>query len=428
MKGQKLDAPAADVAIGMEKLRLLHQQVLPFILRREKEHVLKELPPKIVTRIPCELSPIQKHLYAQFCSGDLAKKSLSIFQSLVESMGDISGQKDGKKSSSSVNPEILKTLLYLRLVCTHPWLVRGKEESDVALRDMKSVGLEMSGKLLALVTLLCEAGVVTSLLTAADNDSSLIYCDDIDGGSDDVNDDIHEVLEGEGGIDASLSTGIDSTITNSGSSRCLIFAQFTHSLDVVEELVLKRHMPSVKFLRLDGRVPASKRSDIVDLFNEDESFKILLLTTRIGGLGLNLTGADTVIFLEMDWNPFSDLQAADRAHRIGQTKSVRVYQLVTTDTIEEKTMKLHEKKLAMSSAIVNTDNSSMYSLGTDKLLDIFQYRCDGGVTSGGVPTTAGIESALDAMVERYQDEYQSLSLDDFLSGFQPTGGGKANSA
>jgi TATA-binding protein-associated factor len=78
---------------------------------------------------------------------------------------------------------------------------------------------------------------------------------------------------------------------------------------------------------------------VVKRFNSDPSIDILLLTTSIGGLGLNLTGADTVIFFEHDWNPQKDLQAMDRAHRIGQTKVVNVYRLITKRTIEEKIMR-----------------------------------------------------------------------------------------
>ncbi len=78
---------------------------------------------------------------------------------------------------------------------------------------------------------------------------------------------------------------------------------------------------------------------MVKRFNSDPSIDILLLTTSIGGLGLNLTGADTVIFFEHDWNPQKDLQAMDRAHRIGQTKVVNVYRLITKRTIEEKIMR-----------------------------------------------------------------------------------------
>ncbi len=107
---------------------------------------------------------------------------------------------------------------------------------------------------------------------------------------------------------------------------------------MVQNDVLKKMLPSVQFLRMDGSVDASKRQDIVNKFNSDPSYDCLLLTTSVGGLGLNLTGADTVIFVEHDWNPQKDLQAMDRAHRIGQKKVVNVYRLITRGTLEEKIM------------------------------------------------------------------------------------------
>lgn len=109
-------------------------------------------------------------------------------------------------------------------------------------------------------------------------------------------------------------------------------------LDIIETDLLNATMPSVSYMRIDGTVPAQQRQSIVTKFNQDPTIDILLLTTHVGGLGLNLTGADTVIFVEHDWNPMKDLQAMDRAHRIGQKKTVNVYRLITRATLEEKIM------------------------------------------------------------------------------------------
>jgi TATA-binding protein-associated factor len=398
-KGQKLDAAAFDVAAGMEKLKILHQQVLPFILRREKGQVLKELPPKIVTRIPCSMSALQGELYRHFCSGTQGKQSLITLHKLShpDSVTD-------ENIVAALNSNVLKSLLYLRLLCTHPWLVRSKNGNNEAMK--KFFTIETSGKLLALLEIFRECGIKTQEHTAADGDSSLLYCDKDGNESLDANE--YEAVVSADCTD--LEDGFDNS--DCGSSRCLVFAQFMDSLDVVEELVLKRFMPSVKYLRLDGRVAAAKRSNIVNNFNSDENIKVLLLTTKIGGLGLNLTGADTVIFLEHDWNPHTDLQAMDRAHRLGQKKTVHVYKLVTQNSIEETTMAIHERKLAMSSAIVNTENSSLYSMGTEKLLDIFS------ASAARSEIAADFEDNLDALVERYQDEYQSLSMEGFVKSFQ----------
>jgi TATA-binding protein-associated factor len=123
------------------------------------------------------------------------------------------------------------------------------------------------------------------------------------------------------------------------------------------------------------------------------------------------SGADVVIFLEHDWNPHADLQAMDRAHRIGQTRAVNVYRLVASNSIEEKVMKLQETKLATAAAIVNTDNSTMYTMGTDRLLDIFTFRSNDESSKGNL----NIET-LEAFVDRFQEDYASLSMETFLEG------------
>lgn len=122
-------------------------------------------------------------------------------------------------------------------------------------------------------------------------------------------------------------------------------------LDIIESSLFKDHMPSVTYLRLDGEVNPKERQNIVNKFNEDPTIDVLLLTTSVGGLGLNLTGiadaffdllivgADVVIFIDHDWNPTKDLQAMDRAHRIGAKKVVNVYRLITRGTLEEKIMR-----------------------------------------------------------------------------------------
>ncbi|KAG7346297.1 SNF2-related protein [Nitzschia inconspicua] len=404
-KGQKLDSKAEDVAAGIEKLKQLHQQVLPFILRREKNQVLKELPPKIVTRIPCIMSPLQQNLYRHFCCGALGKEALTALNDYMSSVS-----RNDNTASSQLGKNVLRSLLYLRLLCTHPWLVRSR--SDPSTRQAVSFcNIEASGKFVALLEILRECGIIREEHTAADNDSSLLYCENSVGeysGGDEYE---QIIRDSENGLDDHLRQ-----YQCPDSSKCLIFAQFVDSLDIVEEVLLRRHLPRSSYLRLDGRVPTSKRAEVVDAFNHDEGIKILLLTSKVGGLGLNLTGADTVIFLEHDWNPHVDLQAMDRAHRLGQKKTVHVYQLVTENSIEEKTMAIHDKKMVMSNTIISTENSSLYSLGTERLLDIFQFRSE---VAGGSVSVTGFEDNLDALVERYNDEYQALSIDDFVKSFRP---------
>ncbi len=153
--------------------------------------------------------------------------------------------------------------------------------------------------------------------------------------------------------------------------RALVFFQMKAMMDIVEEDLLRRRMPSVTYLRLDGSVAPSDRQRVVDRFNRDISIDLLLLTTAVGGLGLNLTGADTVIFVEHDWNPMRDLQAMDRAHRIGQKKVVNVYRLITRHTIEEKIMGLQEFKVKTANVVISADNASLQSMATERIFDLF---------------------------------------------------------
>ena len=156
--------------------------------------------------------------------------------------------------------------------------------------------------------------------------------------------------------------------------RALVFCQLKTMLDIVESDLLRPHLPATTYLRLDGSVPAASRHSIVAKFNNDPSIDLLLLSTSVGGLGLNLTGADTVISVEHDWNPMKDLQAMDRAHRIGQRKVVNVYRLITRNTLEEKIMSLQQFKIHIAKSVISDDNSSLTSMNTDQVgVNIYKY-------------------------------------------------------
>ncbi|EQB60732.1 transcriptional activator [Vairimorpha apis BRL 01] len=125
--------------------------------------------------------------------------------------------------------------------------------------------------------------------------------------------------------------------------RILLYFQMTKMMDLVEDYLVKKEY---SYCRLDGSSKISYRRDTVNDWQTGDKF-IFLLSTRAGGLGINLTAADTVIFYDSDWNPTVDQQAMDRAYRIGQTKDVTVYRLITRNTIEERVMEkaLHKGNL-----------------------------------------------------------------------------------
>uniref|UniRef100_A0A8C6GN90 SWI/SNF related, matrix associated, actin dependent regulator of chromatin, subfamily a, member 1 n=1 Tax=Mus spicilegus TaxID=10103 RepID=A0A8C6GN90_MUSSI len=133
-------------------------------------------------------------------------------------------------------------------------------------------------------------------------------------------------------------------------SRVLIFSQMTRLLDILEDYCMWR---GYEYSRLDGQTPHEEREEAIDAFNAPNSSKfIFMLSTRAGGLGINLASADVVILYDSDWNPQVDLQAMDRAHRIGQKKPVRVFRLITDNTVEERIVERAEIKLRLDSIVI----------------------------------------------------------------------------
>ncbi|KAG0452953.1 hypothetical protein HPP92_025617 [Vanilla planifolia] len=134
-------------------------------------------------------------------------------------------------------------------------------------------------------------------------------------------------------------------------NRVLIFSQWTAMLDILEWAL---EVIGVTYRRLDGSTPVAERQTIVDSFNNDLSIFACLLSTRAGGQGLNLIGADTVIIHDMDFNPQMDRQAEDRCHRIGQVKPVTVYRLVTKGTVDENIYEIARRKLVLDAAVLES--------------------------------------------------------------------------
>ncbi|KAL0086536.1 SNF2 family N-terminal domain-containing protein [Phycomyces blakesleeanus] len=132
--------------------------------------------------------------------------------------------------------------------------------------------------------------------------------------------------------------------------RCLIYFQMTRMIDLMEEYISYKQY---KYLRLDGSSKISDRRDMVSDWQTRPEIFIFLLSTRAGGLGINLTAADTVIFYDSDWNPTVDQQAMDRAHRLGQTKQVTVYRLITKNTIEERILQRAKQKDEIQKVVIS---------------------------------------------------------------------------
>ena len=263
----------------------LKRKLHPFLLRRLKKHVAKDLPPKIERIASCKLTADQLLVYQQ-----LLNASKNRIEKMVE--------KDGFNKSRM---EILKTLLRLRQTCNHIDLLH--------LKDIKSKN--PSGKMDLFFSLLNEA--------------------------------------------------IDS------SHRILVFSQFTGMLSILKNELEKK---DIKYCYLDGST--KNRQDIVKLFNRDHSIPVFLMSLKAGGTGLNLTGADMVIHFDPWWNPAVENQATDRAHRIGQKRTVYSVKLITKGTIEEKVVALQESKKNIIDSTLTTDDQVMQKLTWEDVQNLLE--------------------------------------------------------
>jgi helicase SWR1 len=135
----------------------------------------------------------------------------------------------------------------------------------------------------------------------------------------------------------------------SRGSRALIFTQMTSVLDILEQFL---NIHGYRYLRLDGSTKIESRQDMMERFNRDTRIDVFILSSRSGGVGMNLTGADTVIFYDLDWNPQMDKQCQDRAHRIGQTRDVHIYKFVSEHTIEVNILRKSNQKRLLDEVVI----------------------------------------------------------------------------
>lgn len=354
---------ARDAEAGALAMEALHKQVMPFLLRRTKDEVLSDLPEKIIQDRFCDLSPVQLKLYERFSGSHVRQEISSIVKS---NETEVPQESSGSTKASS---HIFQALQYLLKLCSHPLLVTGEKMAD----SMKCI----------LTELLPDSSDIISELHKLHHSPKLVA--------------LREILEECGiGVDTLGSDGAGSF----GQHRVLIFAQHKALLDIIERDLFHAHMKNVTYLRLDGSVEPEKRFDIVKAFNSDPTIDALLLTTHVGGLGLNLTSADTLVFMEHDWNPMRDHQAMDRAHRLGQRKVVNVHRLIMRGTLEEKVMNLQKFKVSIANAVINSENASMKTMNTDQLLDLFtsaETSKKGGASASSKQSDGNFDGEVKAM-------------------------------
>ncbi|KAK4274486.1 hypothetical protein QN277_017696 [Acacia crassicarpa] len=200
--------------------------------------------------------------------------------------------------------------------------------------------------------------------------------------------------------------------------RVLIYSQFQHMLDLLEDYCSYKKW---QYERIDGKVGGAERQVRIDRFNAKNSSRFcFLLSTRAGGLGINLATADTVIIYDSDWNPHADLQAMARAHRLGQTNKVMIYRLVTRGSIEERMMQMTKKKMVLEHLVVGRLKSQ--NINQEELNDIIRYGSkelfdDENDEAGKSRQIHYDDAAIDRLLDREQVRDEEATMDDDEDGF-----------
>ncbi|KAI4812066.1 hypothetical protein KUCAC02_014922, partial [Chaenocephalus aceratus] len=215
-----------------------------------------------------------------------------------------------------------------------------------------------------------------------------------------------------------------------GGHRVLIFSQMTKMLDLLEDFLENE---SYKYERIDGSVTGSMRQEAIDRFNAPGAPQFaFLLSTRAGGLGINLASADTVVIYDSDWNPHNDIQAFSRAHRIGQNRKVMIYRFVTKASVEERITQVAKKKMMLTHLVVRPGlGSKTGSMSKQELDDILKFGTEelfkhelgeGNSKEDDSSVIHYDDSAVDRLLDRDQrpvtDDTEIQSMNEYLSSFK----------
>lgn len=318
----------------------LQRMVRPYLLRRKKDDLAQvaNLPPKTEQVLFCPISTKQRTIYEQVLDSDEVKKVIAR------------------------RIPAFRAINQLRKLCNHPALVY----QDGALQWSTVKDMRLRQKLA--------------------RDANTMLKSEMQDDQDEEDDTLQERLESTGAQMSQWSSGDASNrilwsdsgkllvlskilpIWKREGHKVLVFCQTTSMLHIIEQMVI-----SMKFsyLRLDGQTPIGKRDHLIQQYNTDPSVFVMLLTTRTGGVGISLTAANRIVLFDPDWNPMTDIQARERAWRLGQLREVVIYRLITKGTIEEKIYHRQIFKLLLSHRVLD-DPKQKNLFSKSQLQELFE--------------------------------------------------------
>lgn len=310
--------------------RKLKQLFAPFVLRRKKEDVLSQiLPPKERKVEFVQLDPVGRSLYDSILSDHVK----------------------AKKKGNAASREHLFT--QLRKAAHHPLLIRARHKTPAEKMELARVfhrygAFQGQG---------CTLERVTEEIEKYNDFQVHLTALELIEENPHRRKDLERYILDEADLFCSAKFArLRSLLPDmvKAGHRILIFSVWTSCLDLLSCLM---ESLDLKYLRMDGSTPVPERQGLIDEFSRDDSIPVFLLSTKACGLGINLTAADTCIMHDLDFNPFNDLQAEDRCHRIGATKPVTIIKMVSKDTVDEDIYAMQQRKAKMNAAILESSSS-----------------------------------------------------------------------
>jgi len=378
-------------------LSTLHQILTPFLLRRVKTDVDFEIPPKKEVLVFCPLSEKQEVMYRAVLEKTIGQllnqdenKNVILTGKRNRVKIDYSVFMDNKGhggNDEKIDEHVAKLNEY-------------KESLANAANTPKSAYEKEMKRLMGNETCFSYKSRLMDMRKVVNHPYLIEYPVTMDGNFYDSGPEMIEVCGKLAVLDQMLTQLL------SDGHKILIFSQMTKLLDIIADYL---HIKKWEFSRLDGRIGYMLRQENIERFNNDPELKLFLLSTRAGGLGINLTAADTCIIYDSDWNPQMDLQAQDRCHRIGQTKPVMIYRLVTANTIDQRIVERASAKRRLEKMIIHKSKfkagaenvkNSITSISTEELLNLLDSKDYCGAVSAGLEGKVFSEVQLKQLLDR----------------------------
>lgn len=379
-RSRNIRATPVALASAVECAKVLQAQIAPYLLRRWKRQVNTILPMKFERVIRVPLSDEQLKLYVELVASSEVQRLISdtLYQPTLwggrlnrdgrDSTGSlhVAGRRYNLMSgnqrgfNAGVRLEAFRVMNRLRHICNHVDLftvVRGEDEDHFPIGLDVGDGVAASSRGGAVATK--GRGRAQGLRGRASPTGATATRSRCFRSNNAVN------------LNGGSKLGVLREMMREWSThghRALLFTQTRMMLDIIENLVEQENH---RYIRVDGTTPAAHRQELMDRFNEDDSITFALLTTRVGGIGVNLTGADRVVIVDPDWNPVTDVQARERAWRIGQTRDVCVYRLITSGTVEEAILRRQLSKAYVTDKVLKDPNLQRFFHQQDSLVESF---------------------------------------------------------